>query len=63
MQTDRVLVPPPLLDEDSNLLQGREDLALKQLLSTLAVERFIEPILPWTPLLKERVSQGRDDIG
>jgi hypothetical protein len=35
---DRIVVPPPLLDDDFGLFQRVEDLAIKQLISVPAVE-------------------------
>ena len=46
MRPDRVVVPPPALDDYLCLLQRVEDLAIQKLISQLRVEALTIAILP-----------------
>src|SRR3712207_7873843 len=46
VRPDRIVVPPPGLDEDLRLAQRVEDLAVEQLVAELAVERVAVAVLP-----------------
>ena len=54
MRPHRIVVPPPLFDEDLGFLERREDLAVQQLVSQLAVERLVVTILPRAARLDEQ---------
>lgn len=51
-----VVVPPPLLDQDTGFLQRVEDLPVQQLIPQLPVERLDVPVLPRTARLDEQRS-------
>ena len=44
--SDSVVVAPPLFDDDVSLLQGVEDLPIKQLVPEAGIEAFAVSILP-----------------
>ena len=46
MRPDRVVVPPPSLNDDLCFLQRVEDLAIQKLISQLRVEALTIAILP-----------------
>jgi hypothetical protein len=54
MWPDRVVVPPPALDDDLGLAQRVEDLAVEELVAQARIEAFNEPVLPWA---------SRSDVG
>jgi hypothetical protein len=54
VESDRVVVLPPTLDEHLRLLQRVEDLAVQQFVPELAVEGLVVAVLPWTARLDEQ---------
>ena len=46
MGADRVVLPPPVLDNDLGLLQRKEQFPIQQLISELAVEALVVAVLP-----------------
>ena len=51
VQSDAVVVPPPLLDHDAGLLEDVEHLAVEESIPQLRVEALVVPVLPWTARL------------
>ena len=54
MRPDGVVVPPPLLDDNSRLFGAVEDLPVEQLVTQLAVEALVVAVLPGTAGLDEQ---------
>ena len=55
MRPDGVVVPPPLLDDNSRLFEAVEDLPVEQLVTQLAVEALVVAVLPGLPGSMNRV--------
>src|ERR1700730_14841413 len=45
MRLDRVVMPPPALDDDLGLLQGMEDLTIEKLVAQARIEAFDKAVL------------------
>ena len=62
MRTDRVVVNPPLFDDDSGFFQRVEQLAVEQLIAHLPVKRFAVAILPersWLDIERRLKAKGK----
>jgi len=53
VRPDRVVLPPPSLDQHLRLLEREEDLPVEQLIPQLAVEALHIAVLPRAPRLDE----------
>ena len=53
MRSDRIVVPPPLLDQYLGLVERRELLACQQLVAELGVEALTVAVLPRAAWLNE----------